>query len=165
VGKDRLVIPIKRVQQVIYLIQCLCFYARRGGHAFRERFPEDFIFPLTKEEFAILKSQNVISSWRGLRRATPYTFTEQGVAMLSSILHSKCAIRVNIEIMRAFVKLRKMLASHAELARQLKELEKKYDSQFKVVFEAIWQLMVAPERPSKKIGFLLREKRPAYGRL
>jgi hypothetical protein len=127
-----------------------------------ERFPKDFMFQLTKEEFNDLKSQIVISSWGGLRRAAPYAFTEQGVAMLSSVLNSSRAIQVNIEIMRAFVRLRKMLASHAELARKLEELEKKYDSQFRVVFDAIRQLMAAPERPPKKIGFQLREKRAAY---
>jgi len=104
----------------------------------------------------------VISSWGGLRRAYPYAFTEQGVAMLSSVLNSPRAIKVNIEIMRAFVRLRRMLASHAELARKLDALEKKYDSQFKVVFEAIRQLMVPQEAPNKKIGFQLKEKRASY---
>jgi hypothetical protein len=84
--------------------------------------------------------------------------------MLSSVLHSPRAIQVNIEIMRAFVRLRKILSSHADLARKLEELEKKYDSQFKIVFEAIKQLMAFPEKPSKKIGFQLREKRAAYGK-
>jgi hypothetical protein len=130
----------------------------------KKRFPEDFMFQLTKEEFNNLKSQILISSWWGLRRATPYAFTEQGVAMLSSVLHSPRAIQVNIEIMRAFVRLRKILSSHADLARKLEELEKKYDSQFKIVFEAIKQLMAFPEKPSKKIGFQLREKRAAYGK-
>jgi hypothetical protein len=104
-----------------------------------ERFPEDFMFQLSEKEFADLKSQIVISSWGGLRRATPYAFTEQGVAMLSSVLRSKRAIQVNIEIMRAFVKLRQMLASNTALARKLATLEKKYDAQFKVVFDAIRQ--------------------------
>jgi hypothetical protein len=118
----------------------------------------------SKEEFANLKSQIVISSWGGLRRSTPYAFTEQGVAMLSSVLRSKRAIQVNIEIMRAFVKLRQILASHSESARKLESLEKKYDSQFKVVFDAIRQLMAPPEKASKKIGFQLREKRASYGK-
>jgi hypothetical protein len=120
------------------------------------------MFQLTKEEFANLKSQFVISSWGGLRRAYPYAFTEQGVAMLSSVLNSPRAIKVNIEIMRAFVRLRRMLASHAGLARKLDALEKKYDSQFKVVFEAIRQLMAPKEAPNKKIGFQLKEKRASY---
>ena len=127
-----------------------------------ERFPQDFMFQLTKKEFANLKSQFVISSWGGLRRAYPYAFTEQGVAMLSSVLNSPRAIKVNIEIMRAFVRLRRMLASHAGLARKLDALEKKYDSQFKVVFEAIRQLMAPKEAPNKKIGFQLKEKRASY---
>ncbi|MFH1720919.1 MAG: ORF6N domain-containing protein [Patescibacteria group bacterium] len=105
-----------------------------------ERFPEDFMFQLTNQEFANLKSQIVTSSWGGLRRAAPYAFTEQGVAMFSSVLRSKRAVQVNVEIMRAFVRLRKILASHADLARKLEALEKKYDSQFKVVFDAIRQL-------------------------
>ena len=130
----------------------------------KERFPEDFIFQLTKEEFGNLKSQIVISSWGGLRRTTPYAFTEQGVAMLSSVLNSPRAIQVNIEIMRTFVKLRKILSSHAELAHKLEALERKYDSQFKVVFEAIRQLMASPEKQRKKIGFQLREKRASYGK-
>src|SRR4030042_6231436 len=110
-----------------------------------ERFPEDFMFQLTMEEFQNLKSQIVISSWGGLRRARPYAFTEQGVAMLSSVLRSKRAIQVNIEIMRAFVRLRLILASNKELTRRLDALEKKYDAQFRVVFDAIRQLMAPPE--------------------
>ena len=98
----------------------------------KERFPEDFMFQLTSEELGNLKSQIVISSWGG-RRATPYAFTEQGIAMLSSVLRSKRAIQVNIEIMRAFVWIRKMLVSNVALARKLKTLEKKYDEQFRVV--------------------------------
>src|SRR5690348_5124846 len=113
-----------------------------------ERFPEDFMLPLTQEEHANLKSQFVISSWGGARRATPYAFTEQGVAMLSSVLRSKRAVLVNVEIMRAFVRLRQMLAAHADLARKLAALEKRYDAQFKVVFEAIRELMTPP--PEKK---------------
>ena len=133
----------------------------------KERFPPDFMFQLDKDEFDSLRSQIVTSklkSGRGGRRYPPYAFTEEGVAMLSSILSSPRAIRVNVEIMRAFVRLRKILASHAELARKVEELEKKYDSQFGVVFEAIRHLMAAPERQPKKIGFHLREKRAAYGK-
>jgi len=118
-----------------------------------ERFPEDFMFQLNTEEFANLKSQIVISSWGGSRSA-PYAFTEQGVAMLSSVLRSKRAVMVNIEIMRAFVRLRQLLASNTELARKLKTLEKKYDAQFKVVFDAIRELMTPPEPGNKRrIGF------------
>jgi len=100
-----------------------------------------------------LKSQFVTSSWGGIRRANPYAFTEQSVAMLSSVLRSKRAVQVNIEIMRAFVKLREMLSTHKDLARKLADMEKKYDSQFKVVFDAIRQL-VSPTVPKKgTIGF------------
>ncbi len=117
------------------------------------RFPEDFMFQLTIAEFANLKSQIVISNWGGVRRANPYAFTEQGVAMLSSVLRSKRAVQVNIEIVRAFVRLREMVASHRDLARRLDELEKKYDAQLKVVFDTIRKLMEPPEKPKKQIGF------------
>jgi ORF6N domain len=119
-----------------------------------ERFPEDFMFQLNEQEFENLKSQIVTSSWGGMRRAAPYAFTEQGVAMLSSVLRSGRAIHVNIEIMRTFVRLRQMLASNAELARKLAALEKKYDDQFKIVFDAIRELMTPPEPKKKRpIGF------------
>lgn len=125
-----------------------------------ERFPEDFMFQLNPEEFSDLKSQIVISSWGGSRRAAPYAFTEQGVSMLSSVLRSARAVQVNIEIMHAFVQLRQMLASNAELSRRLATLEKKYDIQFKAVFDAIRELMT-PLEPGKKrpIGFASWEKK------
>ena len=118
-----------------------------------ERFPEDFMFQLNDEEFSDLKSQFVTSSWGGIRRAAPYAFTEQGVAMLSSVLRSKRAVQVNVEIMRAFVRLRRMLATHEDLARKLDALEKKYDAQFKAVFDAIRQLMTPPAPKRRHIGF------------
>ena len=120
----------------------------------RERFPDDFMLQLTKEEFDNLRSQFVTSSsgWGG-RRYPPYAFTEQGVAMLSSVLRSERAVRVNIEIMRAFVRLREMLASHAELARRLDDLEQRYDAQFKAVFDAIRELMTPPQAPRRRLGF------------
>jgi len=118
-----------------------------------DRFPADFMFQLNDEEFRSLKSQIVTSSWGGLRRAAPYAFTEQGVAMLSSVLRSRRAIQVNVEIMRAFLRLRQMLGSHADLARKLDALEKKYDVQFKVVFDAIRELMRPPEPNRRRIGF------------
>ena len=109
----------------------------------RQRFPEDFMFQLTPEENAALRSQIVtLETGRGKhRKYLPYAFTEQGVAMLSSVLNSDRAVRVNIEIMRAFVRLRQLLASHADLARKLDALERKYDAQFRVVFDAIRQMM------------------------
>ena len=128
----------------------------------RTRFPSDFMFQLSRGEFAVLKSQIVISSWGGMRRATPYAFTEQGVAMLSSVLRTRRAIRVNIEIMRAFVRLRRMVISHEEMARRVDALEKKYDAQFKAVFDAIRELMRPPTSPRKAIGFRVEEARAAY---
>jgi hypothetical protein len=129
-----------------------------------DRFPKDFMFQLSRQEWTNLKCQIGISSfadrtahagiasWGGSRTA-PYAFTEQGVAMLSSVLHSRRAAQVNIAIMRAFVRLREMLLSNAELARKLAVLESKYDSQFKVVFDAIRQLMTPPEKKRRHIGF------------
>ena len=132
-----------------------------------DRFPEDFMFQLTDEEFVNLKSQIVISSWGGSRRAKPYAFTEQGVAMLSGVLHSERAVQVNIAIMRAFIKLREIMATHRELARKLEDLEIRlgeHDEQFNVVFEAIRQLMVAEIKPKEKIGFEVKEPRATYGK-
>jgi len=122
-----------------------------------DRFPNDFMFQLSDKEYKILKSQFVISSWGGARRANPYAFTEQGVAMLSSVLRSKRAIRVNIFIMRAFVKLRYILFNHKGLAHKLAELERKiekHDAEIQSIFEAIRQLMSPPaEPPKRRIGF------------
>ncbi len=126
-----------------------------------ERFPSDFMFQLDQNEMAVLRYQfgtsklepNRAQERRGGRRYLAYTFTEQGVAMLSGVLKSQRAVRVNVEIVRAFVRLRRMLASNAELARKLEALEQKYDGQFRVVFDAIRRLM-APDRPrSRTIGF------------
>ena len=119
------------------------------------RFPSDFMFHLKKQEVAILRSQFVTSSWGG-RRYLPRAFTEQGVAMLSSVLNSERAIQVNIEIMRAFIRLRQILGSHKELARKLEQLERKvssHDVHIQSLFEAIRQLMTPPESPRRRIGF------------
>ena len=129
-----------------------------------ERFPPDFMFQLTKTEFQNLKSQIVTSNWGGLRRAALYAFTEQGVAMLSSVLNSRRAVQVNIEIMRAFVRLRELMATHKDLVRRLNEMEKKYDAQFRVVFDAIRELMAPPTPKKRKIGFLVKERAGRYGR-
>ena len=122
-----------------------------------ERFPKDFMFLLTRQEVMNLKSQIVISSWGGVRRANPYAFTEQGVAMLSSVLRSKRAIQVNIIIMRAFVKLRQILSMNKELAHKLAELEhkiEKHDGDIQAIFEAIRRLMAPPPvKPKPQIGF------------
>jgi len=120
-----------------------------------DRFPSDFMFQLTEEEAGRLRSQFVtLETGRGKhRKFLPYAFTEQGVAMLSSVLKSRSAIEVNIAIMRTFVQLRSLLASNAELAAKLARLESKYDAQFKVVFDAIRELMTPPSRPRRRIGF------------
>jgi hypothetical protein len=118
------------------------------------RFPADFMFQLTTEEHSVLRSQFVTSSGRTGRRYPPYVFTEQGVAMLSSILSSERAVQVNIEIMRAFVRLRQLVASHEELATHLSKLEAKYDHQFKIVFDALREIITpADPKPIRRIGF------------
>jgi hypothetical protein len=118
-----------------------------------ERFPDDFMLQLTEEEWANLRSQTGISSSWGGRRYAPYAFTEQGVAMLSGVLRSEQAVLVNIEIMRAFVRLREILATHHDLAKKLNNLERKYDSQFKAIFDAIRELMERRVPQKKPIGF------------
>jgi len=130
----------------------------------QERFPSDFMFQLLPDEFEGLRYYFGTSKSRGGRRCLPYAFTEQGIAMLSSVLRSPRAIAVNVEIMRAFVRLRRMLASNADLARKLTDLERKYDAQFRVVFDAIRQLMAPPEKPRRSIGFKIEEGRPVYRR-
>ena len=126
-----------------------------------ERFPEDFMFQLEAQEWEALRSQSVTSKeGRGGRRYAPYAFTEQGVAMLSSVLRSPRAIAVNVQIMRAFVRLRRLLGEHKELAARLDALEKKYDRQFKIVFDAIRELMSPPPEPRKRpIGFVAPEEK------
>jgi len=136
-----------------------------------DRFPEDFMFQLTMEEAKIwwtevrgsgLRSQ-IVTLKRGQHiKYRPYAFTEHGILMLSSVLNSERAVQVNIEIMRTFVRLRRMLASHAELARKLEALEKRYDAQFKIVFDAIRELMRPPEPKKRPIGFLVEEPKVPY---
>jgi hypothetical protein len=121
-----------------------------------DRFPDTFMFQLTKAEFDGLKSQIATSSWGG-RRKLPYVFTEHGVVMLASVLNSAIAVAASIEVVKAFVRLRLMLASNAELARKLETLEKKYDAQFKVVFDAIRQLMTPPQKEKRRIGFRIEK--------
>ncbi|HBL18764.1 MAG: DNA-binding protein [Elusimicrobia bacterium GWA2_69_24] len=118
-----------------------------------ERFPLDFMFQLTAVEWADLKRQNGTSSWGGDRRALPHAFTEQGVAMLSSVLRSRRAVQVNIQIMRAFVRLRRILTSHKGLSRRFDELEKRHEGKFRVVFDAIRRLMAEPDKVRPQIGF------------
>ncbi len=131
-----------------------------------KRFPDDFMFALTYQEVRNLRSQIVTSSpssWGG-SRYSPMAFTEHGVAMLSSVLNSERAIEVNILIIRAFIKLREMIVSQKDLVRRLDDLEKKYDGQFKIVFDALRSLMAPPMKPKRKIGFDLKEKQARYGR-
>jgi len=118
-----------------------------------DRFPADFMFQLTDEEASSLVSQNVIPSRRSLGGSLPYAVTDQGVAMLSSVLRSPLAVSVNSEIMRAFVRLRQMLGCHADLARKVGSLERKYDAPFKVVFDAIKQMLAAAAAKTDRIGF------------
>jgi hypothetical protein len=160
-------VPLRRIEQAILVVRgqrvmlstdLAALYGVEPGALVQavkrniERFPDDFTFRLTPDEYRILKSQSVISSWGG-RRHPPYAFTEQGVAMLSSVLRSSRAVQVNVEIMRAFVRLRRILAENAGLARRLDDLEKKYDVQFRVIFDAIRRLMQPPEPKKKRIGF------------
>ena len=129
----------------------------------RDRFPRDFMFELTKQESNASRYRFGTLKRGAHAKYTSFVFTEQGVAMLSTVLNSKRAIQVNIEIMRAFVRLREILATHKDLARKLEELEKKYDEQFRVVFEAIRQLMAPPQRPPKRrIGFGVEEPKVKY---
>ena len=166
------VIPIERIEKAIYLIRgekvmldrdLALLYGvetkmlNRAVKRNLKRFPSDFMFQLTADETDILRYQiGTSKKGRGGRRYLPYVFTEQGVAMLSSVLNSERAVLVNIEIMRAFVKLRQMLASNAELSRRLDELESKYDRQFKLVFDAMRELMSPAVRDRKEIGFRSR---------
>jgi len=134
------------------------------------RFPGDFVFQLTVAEASALRFQSGISKMagRGGRRYLPYVFTEQGVAMLSSVLRSRRAVEVNIEIMRAFVQLRRFLSAHRDLAQKLAQLERKigaHDEQIQAIFNAIRQLMTPPEPNKRKIGFLVKERAARYGRL
>jgi len=188
-AENKSLIPIERIEQSILLIRghkimldrdlatLYGVYTKVLNQAVkrhRDRFPEDFMFQLTIEEAKTwwseivetrLRSQSVTLKRRGQHiKYRPYAFTEHGILMLSSVLNSERAIQVNIEIMRAFVRLRQMLSSNRELAKRLDELERKYDAQFKVVFDAIRELMrpSEPEPPKKRIGFLVEEPHVPY---
>jgi len=130
-----------------------------------ERFPKDFMFELSKEELIEWRCQFGTSNAdkMGLRYA-PMAFTEQGVAMLSSVLNSRRAIQVNIQIMRSFTRLRQMLSTHEELKKKIESMEKKYDENFKIVFEALKQLLDTDDKPKRRIGFTVKEKQKAYGK-
>ena len=175
--KDVVLVPPERIERSILLIRghkvmldadLAALYGvetKRLLQALKRnisRFPPDFMFQLSKDDFENLRFHFGTSSQWGGRRYPPYAFTEQGVAMLSSVLRSKRAIQVNIEIMRAFVRLRRLLASHADLALKLDTLERKYDAQFKVVFDAIRELMKPTETKKRPIGFLVEEAKVPY---
>lgn len=162
------IIPLDRIERAILLIRGKkvmldCDLAdlygvetkalNRAVRRHCRRFPSDFMSQLSADEFENLRCRFGTSSQWGGRRYLPCAFTEQGIAMLSGVLNSDRAIEVNITIMRAFVKLRELLVSHADLAKKIEELEVHYDEQFRIVFEAIRQLMKPPEPPSRKIGF------------
>jgi phage regulator Rha-like protein len=125
------------------------------------RFPADFMFQLSSKETQFLRFQSGTSKGlQGGRRYAPYAFTEQGIAMLSSVLHSSRAVQVNVAIMRTFVRLREMLATHAELRRKIDAMEKRYDARFQAVFEAIRQMLETPIPAKKPIGFHVRFDSP-----
>ncbi|MDJ0914821.1 MAG: ORF6N domain-containing protein [Desulfobacterales bacterium] len=126
---------------------------KRAVRRHRDRFPDDFMFELTKAELDDLRCQFGTSKWGGTRYA-PFAFSEQGVAMLSSVLNSDRAIKVNIQIIRTFSHLRSMLATHKDLKRKIEAMEKKYDENFQIVFEAIKQLFAEDQKPQKKIGYI-----------
>ena len=176
-GKE--VIPIESIARAVLVIRrekvmldsdLAALYGVTTGNSNKavkrnaERFPTDFMFQLDAEEVANLKFQFGISSWGG-RRRRPYAFTEQGVAMLSSVLNSGRAVDVNIAIMRAFVKLRATLDTNRELARKFAELERrvgKHDDEIAAILEAIRQLMAPPEKRQREIGFHVRERAGRY---
>jgi hypothetical protein len=181
--KNRFLIPVERIKRSILLIrnqkvmldrdlaQLYGVETRALNQAVRrniDRFPEDFMFRLTREEIMRI-SQFVISSAHPGIKTLKFSknvmaFTEHGVAMLSSVLNSPRAVQVNIQIMRTFAKLLEIISQHKDLARRLDELEKKYDAQFRVVFDAIRQLMATPEPepPKRRIGFLVEERHVPY---
>jgi len=168
-------VPIKLIASKIYLIRDLKVMLDRDlaelyGVETRvlnqavgrniERFPKDFMFTLAREE--IMRISQIVTSSEIKFSKRVRCFTEQGVAMLSSVLRSKRAVQVNIQIMRAFTQLRKMLSTHGDLKRKIESMEKKYDEHFQIVFEAIKQLIETDEKPKKKIGFTVKERQKAY---
>jgi len=172
-------IPIEVIEKKIYLIRSHkvmldsdlaelygveTFNLNKAVKRNIDRFPQDFMFQLTREEADSLRFQIGMSKTegRGGRRYLPYAFTEQGVAMLSSVLRSERAIQVNVAIMRAFVKLRKMLLDNKNLRRELEEMKKTTDDRFQIVFKTLDQLLSVEERPKRKIGFTAKEKHAAY---
>lgn len=174
------IVPVERIEKSIYMIRgqkvildsdlatiygIPTFRFNEAVKRNRDRFPDDFMFQLTREEIEILISQNAISKpGRGGRRTLPYVFTEHGAVMAANILKSPLAVQMSVIVVRAFIKMREMLVSHKDLERKLAALEKKHDKQFKVVFDAIRALMREEEKPKKKIGFEVKEPKAKYGK-
>ena len=173
-AKSGEIIPIERIQGSIYLIRkqkvmldkdLAALYGVETKVLIQavkrniERFPSDFMYQLTDKEFAILRSQIVTPGWGG-RRYNPYVFTEQGVAMLSSVLRSRRAIEVNIAIMRTFAKLRQILSSNELLRRKIESMERKYDEKFQAVFEILSAMAAEEEKPKGKFGFHSKKAKP-----
>ncbi|MBW3541901.1 MAG: ORF6N domain-containing protein [Planctomycetes bacterium] len=176
--KSQPLVPAERIERAILLIRgqkvmldsdlaelygVETFNLNKAVKRNRDRFPEDFMFQLTAEEFEDLRFQSGMSSSWGGRRTPPYAFTEQGVAMLSSVLRSPRAVQVNVEIMRAFVRLRELMSTHKDLARKLADLERRvdgHDGRFQAVFEAIRQLLEppTPAQKDRRIGFVMPRK-------
>jgi len=127
------------------------------------RFPEDFMFELSTREYGNLRSQNATSSWGGTRYI-PMAFTEHGILMISSVLKNDKAVQVNIQIMRAFTKMRQMIFDNAELRKEIDELRADTDGKFRIVFETLDQLLIIENKPKKKIGFMAKEKQAEYGK-
>ena len=175
--KKEVTVPIGKISGKIYLISgqkvmldrdlaelygVETALLKRAVRRNRDRFPNDFMFELSKSELDDLRCQFGTSRWGGTRYS-PFAFTEQGVAMLSSVLNSERAIQVNIQIMRTFTQLRNMLATHDDLKRKIEAMEEKYDEKFQIVFEAITQLWEEDEKPIKKIGYI-KEGQTKYGK-
>jgi hypothetical protein len=173
---EQQIVPVEIIERRIYLIrehkvmldsdlaelyQVETFNLNKAVKRNLDRFPQDFMFQLTKEEAEVLRFQIGMSkpSGRGGRRYLPYAFTEQGVAMLSSVLNSSRAVQVNIAIMRTFARLRHLLATHRDLAAKLEAMEAKYDRQFKVVFDVLRQLTALPPRKKGPMGFIASPKK------
>jgi phage regulator Rha-like protein len=172
VADSKAIVPIERIERMIVVIRgqkvmidsdLAELYGvetrilNRAVSRNKDRFPEDFMFRLSRDEWLNLKSQfGTSSSWGG-RRKPPYAFTEHGAVMLANVLRSETAISVSIQVVRAFIRLRRLLRTNEELSKRLDELEKKYDAQFKVVFDAIRELMTPPEKEQRRIGFRNKE--------
>lgn len=173
-------VPIERIERLIYLIRgqrvilgtdlaalygVVTWRLHEQVKRNQARFPDDFVFQLTPEEDKALTLQFARSKpGRGGRRTLPYAFTEHGAIMAAMVLNSPRAVEMSVQVVRAFVRLREVLGAHKDLARKLEEIEKKYDAQFRVVFDAIRQLMAPPEPRPKRIGLRVEETGPAYGR-